>query len=112
MGAGQQNRTGDDPVLLDPLTGPEELGHHGRAVAFHDVERERHPCGLIGLRERRVELFRPWVACDDAGTERDVGNRKSTNAGVGGSARSSRIGGSGGSRYEVQPVLAFTAPTR
>jgi hypothetical protein len=79
----RENSTGDDPVPFDPLTGPEELGPHGRTVPFHEVERERYPRGLIRLRERRVELLRPWIACEDPGAERDVGDGESTEAGVG-----------------------------
>jgi hypothetical protein len=29
---------------------------------------------LLRLRERRVELFWPGIACEDAGAERDVGD--------------------------------------
>ena len=78
-----QGSTGDDPVLLDPLTGPQKLCPDRRTVPFHEVERERYPRGLIRLRERRVELLRPWIACEDPGAERDVGDGESTEAGVG-----------------------------
>ncbi len=79
-----QRGTGDDPVPLAPLTGPEELCPHGRAVALHEVERECHPRGLLRLWECRVELLRPGTACEDPGSQRDIGDGESAEAGMGG----------------------------